>query len=170
MRAGFLARGHLAIAVVSLSLSFLFAIHAVSATERYASFVIEADTGRVLHSVNADEPRYPASLTKMMTAYLTFEALAKGQLKLNQPLPVSKHAADMAPSKLGVPPGQTITVEQAILAIATKSANDAAVVLAEAIGGSEPDFARLMTQRPPQPGLTPPTSPNTHRSPHLYPL
>src|SRR3546814_1825026 len=98
------------------------------AEARDASIVVDADTGQVLHAVNADTRNYPASLTKMMTLYLVFEALEKGTITLDQALPVSKRAAGMAPSKLGLDVGDSISVEDAILALTTKSANDAAVV------------------------------------------
>ena len=114
---------------------------------KYASIVIDADTGAVLHSVDADEQTYPASLTKMMTLYLTFEALSKHRLQLEHRLPISEHAASMAPSKLSLKPGSSIRVEDAVLGVVTKSANDAAVVLAEGLAGSEESFAQMMTQR-----------------------
>lgn len=114
---------------------------------RYASMVVDAQTGEVLYARNADERRYPASLTKMMTLYMAFEALEQGRLKLDQPLKVSKRAAGQTPSRLGLKPGQTLTVNQAILAMVTKSANDAATVMAEALGGTEIEFAQMMTAR-----------------------
>jgi D-alanyl-D-alanine carboxypeptidase len=116
------------------------------AEARYASIVIEHETGRVLQAQAADVPTYPASLTKMMTAYLTFEALRTGRLQLGTRLPVSARAASRPPSKLGLVAGSTIRVEDALRAILTKSANDAAVVLAEAIAGSEEAFAERMTR------------------------
>jgi len=115
--------------------------------KKSAAIVIDTDTGTILHQDNPDERSYPASLTKMMTLYLTFEALRDGRLRLDRELPVSAHAANQAPSKLGVQPGDTLRVEDAILGLTTKSANDAAVVLAEAIGGSEPAFAARMTEK-----------------------
>ncbi|MEO3430780.1 D-alanyl-D-alanine carboxypeptidase family protein [Pelagibius sp. CAU 1746] len=117
------------------------------AAARYASIVVDADTGQVLHAVNADTRNYPASLTKMMTLYMVFEALENGSLKLDQRLPVSKRASGMPPSKLGLKRGQTISVEDAILALTTKSANDVAVVVAEALAGKETTFAKNMTER-----------------------
>ncbi len=117
------------------------------AEARVASIVIEAKSGRVLHALNADTRNYPASLTKMMTLYLVFDALEEGSLSLDEKLPVSKRAAGMSPSKLGLQPGKTIRTEDAILSLITKSANDAAVVLAEHIGGTEIEFARLMTAK-----------------------
>lgn len=117
------------------------------ALAKYASIIIDADSGKVLEEVNADGMNYPASLTKMMTLYLAFEALDKGQLKLDQQLPISTHAANRAPSKLGLIPGETIAVRDLILALVTKSANDAASVVAEGLGGSETAFAERMTQK-----------------------
>jgi D-alanyl-D-alanine carboxypeptidase len=117
------------------------------AQAKYASIIIDADSGKVLEEVNADGMNYPASLTKMMTLYLAFEALDNGQLKLDQQLPISAHAASRAPSKLGLIPGETIAVRDLILALVTKSANDAASVVAEGLGGSETAFAERMTQK-----------------------
>jgi D-alanyl-D-alanine carboxypeptidase len=101
----------------------------------------------VLHEANADEPRHPASLTKIMTLYLLFEQLEAGNLKLDTQLPVSAFAALRPPTKLGLKAGQTLAVEDAIRGLVTKSANDAAVVVSEAIGGSEEEFAKLMTAK-----------------------
>jgi D-alanyl-D-alanine carboxypeptidase len=114
--------------------------------DRYAALVIDATTGKVLHQTNADARRYPASLTKMMTLYMTFAALESGQLSLNQRMYVSSVASSQAPSKLGLRPGDRLRVEDAILGLVTQSANDASVVLAEAIGGTEPRFAVMMTE------------------------
>ena len=114
---------------------------------RYADIVIEPISGRILHETNATSLRHPASLTKMMTLYLTFKALKNGQLKLDQPLNVSGTAANQAPTKLGLKAGETITVRNAILSLVTLSANDSAVVLAEAIGGNEADFGEAMTEQ-----------------------
>jgi len=113
----------------------------------YAALVVDANTGRVLHEANADSLRHPASLTKIMTLYLLFEQIESGKLKLDSRLPVSDHASQQAPSKLGLQPGQEIAVEDAIRALVTKSANDVAVVVAEAIGGDEEGFAKLMTRK-----------------------
>lgn len=117
------------------------------AQARYASIVVDADTGQVLHAVNADTRNYPASLTKMMTLYMVFDALENGKLTLDQRLPVSKRAAGMPPSKIGLKRGETISVRNAILALVTKSANDVAVVVAEALAGKETTFAQVMTKR-----------------------
>jgi len=124
------------------------------AIARYASIVVDADSGQVLHAVNADTRNYPASLTKMMTLYMLFEQLEKGTMTLDQALPVSKRAAGMPPSKLGLKQGGSIKVEDAILALTTKSANDVAVVVAEALGGTEINFAKLMTARAQEIGMT----------------
>lgn len=117
------------------------------AAARYASIVVEADTGRILHSTNAETKNYPASLTKIMTIFMTFEALKSGKLKPDQALPISRVAEGRSPSKLGLRRGETITVDDAIKALVTKSANDVATVLAEAMGGTERKFADMMTER-----------------------
>ena len=114
-------------------------------SERRAAIVADAVTGEVLYELKADRRHYPASLTKMMTLYLLFDALQHGQVALTTSLPVSKHASDQPPSKVGVAPGDWITVEQAIRSLAVKSGNDVAVVVAEALAGSEAAFARQMT-------------------------
>ena len=116
-------------------------------SDRYSSIVIEASSGTVLSEVNADEPRYPASLTKLMTLYMTFEALRDRRITLHDPIPVSVYAASMSPSKLGLGPGSYLTVEQAILGLITKSANDAAAAMGEFLGGDEDRFAQMMTLR-----------------------
>jgi D-alanyl-D-alanine carboxypeptidase len=113
----------------------------------YSSIVVDANSGAVLQATNADSPRHPASLTKVMTLYLLFERLEAGKIKMSTVMRVSAHAAAQAPSKLGLKPGQTIDVETAIRAIVTKSANDVAVVVAEALDGSEENFARQMTAK-----------------------
>jgi len=125
--------------------------HHTAASDSYdppfSSIVVDANSGAVLQATNADSLRHPASLTKIMTLYLLFERLEAGKIKMSTEMPVSPHAAEQAPSKLDLKPGQTIEVETAIRAIVTKSANDVAVVVAEALGGSEENFARLMTAK-----------------------
>jgi D-alanyl-D-alanine carboxypeptidase len=121
--------------------------HGRDYTPPYAAIVVDANSGNVLHSANADELRHPASLTKIMTLYLLFERIEAGRLKLDSQLPVSEHASEQAPTKLGLKPGQTIAVEDAIKGLVTKSANDAAVVVGEALGGSEAEFAEMMTKK-----------------------
>jgi D-alanyl-D-alanine carboxypeptidase len=113
----------------------------------YAAIVVDANSGLVLHAANPDAQRHPASITKIMTLYLLFEQIESGKLRLDSSLPVSAYAASQAPSKLGLKPGQTIQVEDAIKALVTKSANDVAVVVAEAIAGGEAEFAKLMTRK-----------------------
>ena len=114
--------------------------------DRYAAIVLDARTGEILHEANADAPRHPASITKIMTLYLVFEALERGRLKMDQELPVSAFASTV-PWGLPLRPGMTITVEEAILGLITKSANNAATVIAEAMAGSETAFAQFMTVR-----------------------
>lgn len=116
-------------------------------SDRYASVVMDAGSGAVLSAASADEPRYPASLTKMMTLYMLFEAMRDRRVSLDQLVPVSPWAASMSPTKLGLTPGSAITVEQAILGLVTKSANDAAAALGEMLGGDEERFAQMMTLR-----------------------
>ncbi|WP_411035400.1 SPOR domain-containing protein [Shinella sp. BYT-45] len=125
-----------------------------AANPKYAGIVVDAKTGKVLYSEDADALRYPASLTKMMTLYLTFEALEAGKIRLNSRVPFSKNAASEPPTKLGVGTGRSITVEQAILGLITRSANDASTALAEFLGGSEERFARIMTQKARALGMT----------------
>jgi D-alanyl-D-alanine carboxypeptidase (penicillin-binding protein 5/6) len=125
-----------------------------SSEPRYAAIVMDAGTGEVLYEKRADSPRYPASITKIMTLYLAFEALATGRLKETDLITVSAHAAAQAPTKLGLRPGDTIDVEDAMHAIAVKSANDMAVALAEKLGGSESRFAALMTMKAQELGMT----------------
>ena len=119
----------------------------VGGEAKYANIVIDAHTGRILHANNPDGQRHPASLTKMMTLYLAFQALDAGKLQLDRRLAVSENASEQSPSKLGLRPGQSIRVEDAILGLVTESANDAAVVLGEAMGGSEAHFAQMMTRQ-----------------------
>jgi D-alanyl-D-alanine carboxypeptidase len=120
----------------------------------YADIVVDANSGQVLHSSSSDSLRHPASLTKIMTLYLLFEQMEAGKLKLDSRLSISTHAAAQSPTKLELHAGQTIEVEDAIKGIVTKSANDAAVVVAEAIGGSEDNFGRLMTRKAHALGMT----------------
>ncbi len=114
---------------------------------KYASIIVDADSLEILHARQIDGLRYPASLTKMMTLYLVFDALERGEITPDERLPVSARAANAAPVKLNLKRGQTITTREAIQALTIVSANDAAVVLAERLGGTEPEFARLMTAK-----------------------
>ncbi|MEX1036724.1 MAG: D-alanyl-D-alanine carboxypeptidase [Sneathiella sp.] len=128
----------LAITIVSLP---------TTAQARYAAIVMDSRTGEVLYSRNANTQLYPASLTKIMTLYMTFDALNRGQLRMDQRLPVSARAEGQTPTKLGLKKGETITVREAVFALITKSANDAATVLAEGMAPTEAAFARDMTEK-----------------------
>lgn len=139
--------------LISASLILVSAVSTPSYA-KYASLIVDEQTGQVLHARNADDRKYPASLTKIMTLYMAFDALKHGKLHMTQKLPVSRRAAGMSPSKLGLKRGSTITVKDAIMALITKSANDAAVVVAEAISGTEVRFAQDMTRVARQLGMT----------------
>lgn len=116
-------------------------------SQKYAAFMMDSDTGEVFFARNADARRHPASLTKMMTLYLTFEALANGKIKLTDKMPVSAHAAAQPQTNIGLRKGQSLPVDAAIRNLVVRSANDAAVVVAEYIGGTEWDFALMMTAK-----------------------
>jgi D-alanyl-D-alanine carboxypeptidase len=120
---------------------------------RHAALVIDADTGRVLRNENASARRYPASLTKMMTLYMTFRALQAGQVSMDQMLPVSKKAAAQPQTNISLKPGSKISVRDCILALIVRSANDSAMVLAEALGGNQENFAAMMTNTAHQLGM-----------------
>lgn len=152
--------------ITLLSLIFASTATAADAPRRYASIVVDADTLEIVHARQIDDMRYPASLTKVMTLYLTFDALNAGTLKLNEPIAVSAIAARTPPTKLGLRAGQTITVENLIQAVAVKSANDAAVVLAERLAGSEANFAAQMTAKARQLGMTKTTFKTANGLPH----
>ncbi|NEW90060.1 peptidase M15, partial [Rhodopseudomonas sp. WA056] len=113
----------------------------------FASIIVDGNSGAVLSATNPDSQRHPASLTKIMTLYLLFERLEQGKLSLDSEMEVSEFASGQAPTKLGLRPGQKLRVEDAIKGLVTRSANDAAVVIAETIGGSEAEFARMMTRK-----------------------
>ena len=121
---------------------------------KYASIVIDASTGAVLSEKNANKVLHPASLTKVMTLMLLFDALENGNVRLNDRIYISRHAAAQQPSKLGLTAGSSIRVEDAILSVVTKSANDMAVAIAEHLAGSESRFAARMTQRAHSIGMT----------------
>jgi D-alanyl-D-alanine carboxypeptidase len=125
---------------------------AVTAKDSY--LILDANSGRELASDRPDELRHPASLTKLMTLYLTFSALDSGRLSLGDALPVSLNALNAPPTKMGLTPNGTVSVRDAIMALVTRSANDAAVVLAEALAGDEASFSQLMTQKARQIGMT----------------
>lgn len=162
-RPGFLSR--IALTWLSATLMALAPIGAQSVQARsgqvdeakYAAIVMDAATGEILYARQADSKRFPASVTKIMTLYLTFEALSKGQIKLTDRVMVSPHAAAQPPSKLGLAAGESASVDEAIRAMCTKSANDMAVAMAEKLGGSEQAFAAMMTRKAAELGMS-----NTH--------
>ena len=121
---------------------------------QFSSIIVDGNSGATLSANNPDASRHPASLTKIMTLYLLFERLDAGKMNLDTEMSVSEHASEQAPTKLGLRPGQTIRVEDAIKGLVTRSANDAAVVIAEAIAGDEDDFAKLMTRKARALGMT----------------
>jgi len=143
----------------NLALSACLAFFALSApaqanNSRYAAFVVDENTGVVLHSRRSDAERYPASLTKMMTLYMLFEALETGEIGLNDQIRVSANAANATPSRLGLRNGESISAENAIRALVVKSANDVAIAVGERLGGGESRFGTLMTTRAAELGLT----------------
>ena len=143
-------------AVIALGLILAVATPSSAATNtnpRYSALVMNAETGDVLYSRSADSRRYPASLTKVMTLYLLFEAIEEGELTMESELTVSRRAAGQPPSKLGVVAGTTISVSDAIQALAVRSANDVAVVVAEGLAANEWQFSRLMTARAQEMGM-----------------
>ncbi len=134
-----------------------------------ASIVVDAKTGKVLQGENIDEPRIPASITKVMSLYLLFEQLERGRMRLDTPLTVSSYAASQPPTKLGLRPGSTIEVDDAIKAMVTLSANDVSVVVAENIAGSEDAFAQMMTRKARELGMSSTAFYNPHGLPHSPP-
>ena len=133
---------------------------------RYASIVVNENTGKVLYSRSADKQLYPASLTKVMTLYLVFEALDEGRITMNTKMKVSRVAAGRSPSKLGLRIGSTLSVRDGIYALVTKSANDAATVIAEHLGGTEREFAKKMTRKARSLGMSRTTFRNASGLPH----
>lgn len=125
-----------------------------AASKPYAAIVVDAQTGEVLMARQADSIRHPASLTKMMTLYMLFDAIQSGRVRMSDPIIITSHAAGMSPSKLGIPAGQSIRVDDAIGAIVTKSANDIAAAVAEKLGGSERLFCAKMTRKAHDLGMT----------------
>ena len=133
---------------------------------RYAAIVMDADTGLILHESNPDKRLYPASLTKIMTLLMVFEGLNRGTLGLNDTIRMSRHAASMEPSKLNIPVGSSIKVKDAILGLVTKSANDVAAAVAEHLGKTESNFAKMMTARAREIGMKNTTFKNASGLPH----
>src|SRR5438105_15561768 len=137
----------------SASRSILFALAASAATILAAApaaaealLLVEVDSGKVLHAENATYPWYPASVTKIMTAYVTLRAVKEGRITLDKAVPVSPAAASQSPTKMGFPVGTLVTIDNAIKMLMVKSANDMAVVLAEGVAGSIENFAEQMNQ------------------------
>lgn len=155
-----------AIGAVAIALSLSVSPAIAQQNSKYAGIVVDVKTGKTLYSASADELRFPASLTKVMTLYIVFEELEAGRLRMDTPLKVSAYAAARPPSKLGLRPGSTIQVKDAILALVTKSANDVAAVIAENIGGSEARFADRMTRTARQIGMKKTTFKNPHGLPN----
>jgi D-alanyl-D-alanine carboxypeptidase len=127
---------------------------AVSGSPAFSAIVVDANSGRTLYSADENGLRHPASITKVMTLYLLFEQLDSGAMTLRTPIPISEHAASQEPSKLGLAPGDSISVDDAIKAVVTRSANDIAVAIAEAVGQSESNFADMMTRKAHALGMT----------------
>ncbi len=153
LSAFWLRRFALAFVTVSFVVSGNFSDNSAHANGKYAGIVIDAKTGKTLYSHKADATRYPASLTKMMTMYMMFEALADGKMTKTTRIRMSRYAASKPPSKLGIKPGRSIAAEHAIKALATKSANDVAAAVAEHLGGTEGNFAKMMTRKARQLGM-----------------
>ncbi|MBF0249151.1 MAG: D-alanyl-D-alanine carboxypeptidase [Alphaproteobacteria bacterium] len=152
--------------IVVLLLAMLAALSPAPALAKYASMVINADTGEVLHETNPDTRNFPASLTKMMTLYLMFESIEEGRMRLDDKIVMTSRAANQPPSKLGLKPNETLRVEDAIRALAVKSANDVAAAVAEHMAGSEPQFALRMTAKARQLGMSNTTFRNASGLPH----
>jgi len=157
---------NLAVVALAVGTFVLASVGSAAANPKYAGIVVDAKTGNVLYEDNADALRYPASLTKMMTLYLVFEAMSSGRISKSTRITFSKKAAAEPPTKLGVGAGKSITVEQAILALITRSANDVATAVAENLGGSEENFARMMTTKARQLGMNSTTFRNAHGLPN----
>lgn len=152
-----------------VAVAFVFSFFSLGISEahaKYASFIIDAGTGEVLHSVNSNTRNYPASLTKMMTLYLMFEAIDEGRLHLKDRIVFSRRAARQPSSKMGIRVGKSISVKNAILAIAVKSANDVASAVAEHMGGTERKFALKMTAKARTLGMKSTTFRNASGLPH----
>ena len=164
---------HFILKIALLGMMFLCAQAALAQSNakpkvegRYASIIVDMDNQEIVHARKIDEARYPASLTKIMTLYLTFDALNQGKLRIDQKLPVSRYAAQQPATKLGLKAGSSILVRDAINAMIVRSSNDVAIVLAEAISGSELEFSRLMTHRARELGMMRTNFKNPHGLPN----
>ncbi len=171
VRQTFAASRNTAVFKVLLSLLAALALMAAAAGQaganpRYAAYVMDAKTGQVLFNRYGDEQRYPASLTKMMTLYMLFEAMESGRVAKSTPIPISRNAAAEPPTKIGLRAGATITAENAIYSLVTRSANDISTAIGEFLGGSEANFARLMTTKARQLGMNKTTFQNAHGLPN----
>lgn len=153
--------------VFAIFLLLLILSDSALANPRYSSIVIDADTGAVLHESSADASRYPASLTKMMTLYMLFEAMEQRKMTVDTRMPVSTHAAAMPQTNIGLRAGDSISVRDAIPALIVRSANDVAAVVAEALGRSEANFGRMMTDKARQLGMRSTTFRNASGLPNL---
>lgn len=140
---------------------------AAANAEKYAAIVVDANTGKTLFGSNADDRRYPASLTKMMTLYMLFEAMKAGRVNNSTPIPVSAYAASRPPTKIGFRAGQSIPAEAAAMAMITKSANDVAAAVGEYLGGSEARFAQMMTTKARRLGMRSTTFRNASGLPNM---
>jgi len=149
-----------------VSMWFALSVGHADAQNRYASIIVDANTLDVLHARQIDEPRFPASLTKVMTLYLVFDAIEAGQLSLDEKLTTSQYAARVPPVQLGLRAGEKITVHQLIQSVAVRSHNDSAVVLAERLGGTEAGFAQMMTDKARQLGMMRTTFKTANGLPH----
>ncbi|MCQ2740519.1 MAG: D-alanyl-D-alanine carboxypeptidase [Alphaproteobacteria bacterium] len=152
--------------LLAAGITFIIGETYAASKRTVSSIVIDAVSGEVIFSTNADELRYPASLTKLMTLYITFDALDKGNLKFDDQLKISRYASNREPSRLGLKVGETIKVKDAILALIVKSANDCAAVLAESLAGNEKEFAQIMTQTAKNLGMKNTTFMNASGLPH----
>ncbi|HVA13751.1 MAG TPA: D-alanyl-D-alanine carboxypeptidase family protein [Stellaceae bacterium] len=168
MRSGFLRTGTAGIVAAIAAIAIVIGCSASAFAAKYSSIVIDAQTGQVISEYNADSPNYPASLTKMMTLYLTFEGLEHHTITLDQRFPVSAHAAAQEPTKLNLVAGETVSVHDLIFGLVTQSANDAAVVLGEGLGGTEAAFAERMTRKARSMGMDNTTFYNASGLPHPY--
>ncbi|SEF78842.1 D-alanyl-D-alanine carboxypeptidase family protein [Nitrosomonas ureae] len=153
--------------VFAIFLLLLILSGSALANPRYSSIVIDADTRAVLHESSADASRYPASLTKMMTLYMLFEAMEQRKMTVDTRMPVSAHAAAMPQTNIGLRTGDSISVRDAIPALIVRSANDVAAVVAEALGRSEANFGRMMTDKARQLGMRSTTFRNASGLPNL---
>jgi D-alanyl-D-alanine carboxypeptidase len=153
--------------IIVLAAALVSAMGGAQARDKDAALVMDASTGKILYGRNANEPRYPASLTKMMTLYILFEAIEKGETELYARMNVSPEAASQKPTRLGLRPGDILTVEDAIKALVIRSANDASVAIAEHLSGSEDRFAVRMTQKARALGMNNTTFQNASGLPNL---